>query len=201
MIHINNSSDDLSIPRKIDTLVRCCEQIYFWMILSKLLSLYCYKFAAQVTMPMARNECIFPTAAWYYGDNDFIIRTFNFIAPQEAMQVTCSTWYRFSCDLRIVKNTMFLWTVHSCKTYPLTPILCIAETFEGENFCKFHSFVAIRKSVLRENRIFSPIHKVFSLESFPLYGRFAWVKCMIKLESMSGVSYCCKAGPSPQRGR
>ena len=31
------------------------------------------------------------TVAWYYGDNDFIIQTSNFIALQKAVQVTCST--------------------------------------------------------------------------------------------------------------
>ena len=66
------------------------------------------------------------------------------------------------------------------------------ETFEGENICKFWGFVAIRKSFLceiggrgvfwerhkwaiyesplRKHLIFSQFVKVFSLESFPLYG-------------------------------
>ena len=63
--------------------------------------------------------------------------------------------------------------------------------FEGENFRKFRGFVAIRESFptkfrawrplawqkqaicesfLRENHIFHQFAKVFSLESFPLYG-------------------------------
>ena len=29
--------------------------------------------------------------AWYYGDNDFIIQTFDFIARSNAAHVTCST--------------------------------------------------------------------------------------------------------------
>ena len=65
------------------------------------------------------------------------------------------------------------------------------ETFEGENFCEFCSFVAIRESFLHKflwqeslaqhkqaicesflhvNRIFHQFAKVFSLKSFPLYG-------------------------------
>ena len=29
--------------------------------------------------------------AWYYGDNGYIIRTFDFIARSDATHVTCST--------------------------------------------------------------------------------------------------------------
>ena len=62
-----------------------------------IMCLYCYKCATRVTMPTATNE-------WYFfrysGDNDFIIRTFDFIAHSDAAHVTCSTWYRFSRDLQ-----------------------------------------------------------------------------------------------------
>ena len=57
------------------------------------------------------------------------------------------------------------------------------ETFEGENFHKFYSFVAIRASYFHEiwecgvfcmaqasNPQKSYFHQVFSLDSFPLYG-------------------------------
>ena len=37
-------------------------------------------------MPMGTNEY-----AWYYGDNDFIIQTFDFIAHSDAARMTCST--------------------------------------------------------------------------------------------------------------
>ena len=46
---------------------------------------------------------------------------------------------------------------------------CIAGNFQGENFCKFHGFVAICESFNRENCIIHQFAKVFSLESFPLY--------------------------------
>ena len=48
--------------------------------------LYCYECAARVTMPTAT----FSGIAWY-GDNDFIVRTFDFIAHSDAAHVTCST--------------------------------------------------------------------------------------------------------------
>ena len=44
--------------------------------------------------------CIVFWLALYYGDNDYIIQTFNFIAHSDAAHVTCSTWYGFSCDLQ-----------------------------------------------------------------------------------------------------
>jgi len=61
------------------------------------------------------------------------------------------------------------------------------KTFEGEDFCEFHGFVAIHESFLCEiwecgvlwrpflhkNRIFYQFTKVFSLESFPLCGIIA----------------------------
>ena len=62
--------------------------------------LYCYECTARVTMPTATNEWYFSGMAWYYGDNDFIIRTFDFIAWSDAAHMTCSTWYRFSRDLQ-----------------------------------------------------------------------------------------------------
>ena len=34
---------------------------------------------------------IFSGIAWYYGDNDFVIQTFDFIARSDAVYVTCST--------------------------------------------------------------------------------------------------------------
>ena len=34
---------------------------------------------------------IYSSMASYYGDNDFIIRTFDFIACSDAVRVTCST--------------------------------------------------------------------------------------------------------------
>ena len=43
---------------------------------------------------------IFSGIAWYYGDIDFIIRTFDVIARSDEAHVTCSTWYGFSCDLQ-----------------------------------------------------------------------------------------------------
>ena len=42
-------------------------------------------------MPTATNESYFSGIAWYYGDNDFIIQTFDFIARSDAAHVTCST--------------------------------------------------------------------------------------------------------------
>ena len=38
-----------------------------------------------------KRVIFFPGKAWYYGDNDFIIRTFDFIACSDAAHVTCST--------------------------------------------------------------------------------------------------------------
>ena len=34
---------------------------------------------------------IFSSKAWYYGDYDFIIQTFDFIVRSDAAHVTCST--------------------------------------------------------------------------------------------------------------
>ena len=45
-----------------------------------------------------RQQVIF--FAWYYGDNDFMIRTFDFNAHSYVAHVTCSTWYGFSRDLQ-----------------------------------------------------------------------------------------------------
>ena len=42
-------------------------------------------------MPTATNELYFSGIAWYYGDNDFIVRTSDFIARSDAVHVTCST--------------------------------------------------------------------------------------------------------------
>ena len=42
-------------------------------------------------MPTATNELYFSGIAWYYGDNDFIVRTFDFIAHSDAAHVACST--------------------------------------------------------------------------------------------------------------
>ena len=70
--------------------------------------------------PNSTNKWYFSSIAWYYGDNDFIIWTFDFIArsdihtrlvvPDRDSCVTCS------------KKDGFLWTVCSCKPSPLTPI-------------------------------------------------------------------------------
>ena len=49
----------------------------------------------------------FSSIALYYCDNDFIIRTFDFIACSDAVQVTCSKKHK---------------TVASCKSSPLFPI-------------------------------------------------------------------------------
>ena len=38
-----------------------------------------------------KRVIFFSGIAWYYGDNDFIIRTFDFIARSDAARVTCST--------------------------------------------------------------------------------------------------------------
>ena len=38
-----------------------------------------------------KRVIFFSGIAWYYGDNDFIIRTFDFIACSDAACVTCST--------------------------------------------------------------------------------------------------------------
>ena len=38
------------------------------------------------------KQVIFSSSiAWYYGDNDFVIRTFNFIAYSVTAHMTCST--------------------------------------------------------------------------------------------------------------
>ena len=37
------------------------------------------------------ERVIFSGIAWYCGDNDFIIRTFDFIARSDAERMTCST--------------------------------------------------------------------------------------------------------------
>ena len=42
-------------------------------------------------MQRQQTSDIFSGIAWYYGDNDFIIRTFDFIAGSDAVHVTCST--------------------------------------------------------------------------------------------------------------
>ena len=46
-----------------------------------------------------KRVMFFSGIAWYYGDNDFIIRTFDFIARSDAAHATCSTSYGFSRDL------------------------------------------------------------------------------------------------------
>ena len=38
-----------------------------------------------------KRVIFFSGIAWYYGDNDFIIQTFDFIARSDAACVTCST--------------------------------------------------------------------------------------------------------------
>ena len=38
-----------------------------------------------------KQVIFFPGIVWYYGDSDFIIQTFNFIAHLDAAHVTCST--------------------------------------------------------------------------------------------------------------
>ena len=71
------------------------------------------------------------------------------------------------------------------------------ETFEGENFCEFRGFVAIRESFLRKiwgrgilwhnkseqsAKVFSDIFtKVFSLKSFLLYGSYRLCKRLDKM--------------------
>ena len=52
-------------------------------------------------MPTATNESYFFSTGWYYGDSDFITRTFDFIAysnaamrlaaPDTNAHMTCST--------------------------------------------------------------------------------------------------------------
>ena len=47
---------------------------------------------SRVTMPKwQQTSDIFSDIAWFYGDNDFIIQTFDFIACSDAVHVTCST--------------------------------------------------------------------------------------------------------------
>ena len=47
--------------------------------------------AVWVAMSMEQTSDIFSSIAWYYGDNDFIIWTFDFIARSDVAHVTCST--------------------------------------------------------------------------------------------------------------
>ena len=61
---------------------------------------------------------------WYYGDNDFIVQTSNFIARSDAVHVTCSTWYRFLCTCSkkyIFFNKLYaaarLWWPHSSQRF------------------------------------------------------------------------------------
>ena len=67
------------------------------------------------------NEQVVPFSgiAWYYGNNDFIIRTFDFIARSDTAHVTCSKKYGF------------LKTVCTCKASPLTPIHLIEGIIPG----------------------------------------------------------------------
>ena len=81
--------------------------------------LYCYGSEAWVAMPTATNKWYSFGIAWYYGDNDFIIRTSDFIACSDVHIVQCST----DTDSRVTcSNNYFLETAHSCKASPLTPI-------------------------------------------------------------------------------
>ena len=52
--------------------------------------------------------------AWYYSDNDFIIRTFDFIAHSDAARVTCSTWIWILTWL-VVLIRILVWLVHVVK--------------------------------------------------------------------------------------
>ena len=58
------------------------------------------KFVAICIAPSAQHKYqyqwqkvsdIFSSIAWYYGDDDFIIQTFNSVAHSDAAHVTCST--------------------------------------------------------------------------------------------------------------
>ena len=85
----------------------------------------------------------------------------------------------------LINQCIWYWHTCACAAYR------IAGNFEGENFCEFRSFVAIRKSFLCKiwgvasfgmvkasnprkfslrNHIFHKFMKVFSLKSFLLYG-------------------------------
>ena len=50
-----------------------------------------HEFVAICIVTSVEHE-IFSGIAWCYGDNDFIIRTFDFIARSDAARVTYSTW-------------------------------------------------------------------------------------------------------------
>jgi len=68
-----------------------------WVLLPSILLWVCS--TSNNANGMQQTSDIFSGIAWYYGDNDFIIQTFDFIARSDAAPVTCSTWYGFSRDL------------------------------------------------------------------------------------------------------
>ena len=62
--------------------------------------LYCYECAAWVTMPTATSD-IFSGIAWYYGDNDFIIWTFNSLH----IQMQCTWLAESDMDFHMTYST------------------------------------------------------------------------------------------------
>ena len=53
---------------------------------------------------------IFFGIAWYYGNNDFIIRTFDLTVRSDAAHATCGTWYGFSRDLQYLIRIL-VWLI------------------------------------------------------------------------------------------
>ena len=66
--------------------------------------LYC-----QVTIPVATNKWYF--SRYYYGDNDFVIWTFDFIARSDTVHMTYSTWYRQILVWLVVLIWTLMWLV------------------------------------------------------------------------------------------
>ena len=70
--------------------------------------LYCYACTAKVHSKWQQTSDIFSGIVWYYGNNDLIIRTFNFIAHSDAVRMTCSTWYKISCNILLIRILTWL---------------------------------------------------------------------------------------------
>ena len=84
-------------------------QLFLWMLPGSLLPPPVFEESAYISITIVQN---YTTSFRYYGDNDFIIRTFNFIAY---VQMQC-TW------LVVLIQILVVITACSCKASPLTPI-------------------------------------------------------------------------------
>ena len=80
----------------------------YWKISWVCCRMYCYKCRAWVTMPTATN---------YHGDNDFIIRTFNFIAHSDIVRMTCSKNMAFYKLHTATRLPHWLPYIHVSQTY------------------------------------------------------------------------------------